>query len=304
MKLGFLSVILGEYSFEKMIDKASELGYETVEVACWKNQKAERRYSGVCHIDTEALDKVRAQEITDYCKKKNVAISALAFYPNTMDEDLNKREENIAHLKSVIDASVLLDVRLVNTFIGKMQSKTVEENLKEVKSVWVDILTYAKEKGVRIAIENCPMLFGSDQWPGGQNLMSSPKLWREVFELLPFDNLGLNFDPSHFVWQMLDYVQAVYDFKDKIFHIHFKDIKVYQDKLATVGTMAYPLEYMQPKLPGLGNVNWSKFVSALTDIKYDGYTAVEVEDKAFEDSEENVIKSLILSKRYIEQFLI
>ena len=103
---------------------------------------------------------------------------------------------------------------------------------------------------------------------------------------------------------MIDYIKPLYAFRDKIFHVHYKDIKLYPEKLAQVGVMAYPLEFMSPKLPGLGDVDWGKFVSALTDIGYDGYTCIEVEDKAFEGSEEAVLKSLRLSKRYLEQFVI
>ena len=162
----------------------------------------------------------------------------------------------------------------------------------------------AEELGVRIAIENCPMLSGRDQWPGGQNLMTTPAIWRKVFEILPSPNLGINYDPSHFVWQMIDYIRPLYEFKDKIFHVHYKDIKLYPDKLNDVGIMAYPLDFMSPKLPGLGDVDWGKYVSALTDIGYDGFTCVEVEDRAFEGSREKVLDSLRLSKRYMEQFVI
>lgn len=148
------------------------------------------------------------------------------------------------------------------------------------------------------------MLFGRDQWPGGQNLMTTPKLWRTIFDLLPSDYLGLNYDPSHFVWQMMDYVKPIYGFRDKIFHIHFKDIKLYPDRLDQMGIMAYPLDFMQPKIPGLGDVQWDRFVSALTDIGYDGFACIEVEDRAFEGTEEKVRDSLIQSKRYMEQYVI
>ena len=148
------------------------------------------------------------------------------------------------------------------------------------------------------------MLFTEDEWPGGQNLMTTPPIWREVFKILDSDNLGINYDPSHFIWQMIDYIRPLYEFKDKIFHVHYKDIKIYRDKLESCGIMAYPLEYMSPKIPGLGDVDWGKYVSALTDIGYDGCTCIEIEDKAFEDSKEKVEKSLILSKRYLEKYVI
>lgn len=304
MKLGFVSAILDGWTFEEMIDTASEMGFACVEVACWPCGKAERRYAGVSHIDVDALDDEKAAYILDYCAKKNVEISSLAFYPNTMDGNLEKRAAAVEHLKKVICASAKLGVNMVTTFIGRDQAKSVEENLELVKEIWPPILALAEEKGVKIAIENCPMLFGRDQWPGGQNLMTTPAIWQKVFDILPSPNLGINYDPSHFVWQMIDYIRPLYTFKDKIFHVHYKDIKLYPDKLREVGIMAYPLDFMSPKLPGLGDVDWGKYVSALTDIGYDGCTCIEVEDRAFEGSKERILDSLRLSKRYVEQFVI
>lgn len=306
MKLGLVTAILDQYDYEKMIDTVSEMGFECVEVACWPAGKAERRYAGVSHIDVARVleDDAYAQYVLDYAAAHKVEISALAFYPNTMDSDLEKRTANVAHLMTVIRASAKLGINLVTTFIGRDQNLSVEDNLELVKEVWPPIIALAEELGVKIAIENCPMLFGRDQWPGGQNLMTTPDIWRKVFALLPSDNLGINYDPSHFVWQMIDYIKPIYEFKDKIFHVHYKDIKLYADKLNEVGIMAYPLDFMSPKLPGLGDVDWGKFVSALTDIRYDSFTCIEVEDKAFEGSEAAVLNSLRLSKRYIEQFVI
>ncbi|WP_024345722.1 sugar phosphate isomerase/epimerase family protein [Lacrimispora indolis] len=304
MKLGFVSAILAEWNFEEMINTAADMGFQCVEVACWPRGKAERRYAGVSHIDVDSLTEEKAAYIGNYCKERNVEISALAFYPNVMEGDEEKRQANISHLKKVIDASAVLGAGLVTTFIGRDQTKTVEENLDLVKELWPPILAHAEEKGVRIAIENCPMLFGREQWPGGQNLMTTPAIWEKIFEILPNENLGINYDPSHFIWQMIDYIQPLYQFQKKIFHVHYKDIKLYEDKLKKVGTMAYPLAYMSPKLPGLGDVDWGKYVSALTDIGYDGFTCIEVEDQAFEGSREKILDSLKLSKKYMDQFII
>jgi len=304
MKLGFVSAILGEWTFEEMIDTAAAMGFQCVEVACWPKGRADRRYAGVSHIDVADLTEEKAEYIRNYCNERNVNISALAFYPNVMEEDEEKRQANISHLKKVIDASAVLGVHLVTTFIGRDQTKTVEENLELVKEIWPPILAHAEEKNVRIAIENCPMLFGREQWPGGQNLMTSPANWEKIFEILPNENLGINYDPSHFVWQMMDYIKPLYQFRNKIFHVHYKDIKLYEDELKKVGTMAYPLDYMSPKLPGLGDVNWGKYVSALTDIGYDGFTCIEVEDRAFEGTRDKILDSLKLSKKYMDQFII
>ena len=306
MKLGFVSAILDQSNYEEMMDIASDLGFECVEVACWPQGKAERRYAGVSHIDAERVleDEAYAKHILDYAAEKNVEISSLAYYPNTLDPDLEKRQAAVDHLMALIKASAKLGINMVPSFIGRDQSKTVEENLEIVKEVWPPIIKLAEEQGVKVAIENCPMLFGADQWPGGQNLMTTPANWKKVFEILPSDNFGINYDPSHFVWQMIDYIKPIYEFKDKIFHVHYKDIKVYPDKLQEVGIMGYPLDFMSPKLPGYGDVDWGKYVSALTDIGYDGYTCIEVEDKFFEGSQKKVLDSLKLSKRYMTQFVI
>ena len=306
MKLGFVSAILDKSNYEEMIDTAAELGFQCVEVASWPQGKAERRYAGVSHIDAERVleDDKYSKHIVSYAQDKNIKISSIAYYPNTMDGDIEKRKISVEHLLNVIKASSKLGINMVTTFIGRDQTKNIEENLELVKEIWPPIIKLAEELKVKVAIENCPMLFGGDQWPGGQNLMTTPNIWKKVFKILPSNYLGINYDPSHFVWQMIDYIKPIYEFKDKIFHVHYKDIKLYPDKLNEVGIMAYPLEFMAPKLPGLGDVDWGKYVSALTDIGYDGATCIEVEDKAFEGSSEKIIDSLKLSKKYMEQFVI
>lgn len=303
MQLGLVSAILDQSDFYEMIDIVAENGLECVEVACWPAGKAERRYAGVSHIDTENLTKDQAEKYNAYAKEKNVAISALAYYPNPLDEDLAKRKQVIDHLYSVIDAAKMMDIHLVTTFIGRMPTKTISENLKEMEKVWKPIIAYAEEQQVKIAIENCPMLFTEDEWPGGQNLMTTPDLFRKIFAILDSEYIGLNFDPSHFVWQQMDYLAPLYEFKDKLFHIHYKDIKLYWNKLQEVGVMATPLEYMSPKLPGLGDVDWGKYVSALTDIGYSGYTCIEVEDRAYEADYEDVKRSIKQSTHYLRNFV-
>lgn len=303
MKFGLLTAICDGMSFEEVVDFAAENQLECLEVACWPQGGAQRRYAGVSHIDVANLTAEKAVAIKNYCKERGVEISSLAYYPNPLDPDKEKREGYIAHIYKLMDASVLLGVNMITTFIGRDSSKNVEENMELVKEIWTPIMRYAEEKGVRVAIENCPMLFTDDEWPGGQNIMTTPSNWRRVFEILDSPNLGINYDPSHFVWQQIDYIKPLYEFKDKIFHVHYKDIKVYQDKLRDVGVMALPLEYMTPKIPGLGDVDWGKYISALTDIGYDGYSVIEVEDKAFEKSLDDAKKAVIQSARYLRNFI-
>ena len=305
IKFGLLTAILDGWTFEEAVDIAAEMGFKCLEVASWPSGKAERRYAGVSHIDAERVleDDAYAQHVLDVAAAKDIQISSLAFYPNTMDPDLLKRMAAINHLKAVIKASAKLGVNMVTTFIGRDQYKTVDENIELFKKIWPEIIQLAEENNVKVAIENCPMLFGPEQWPGGQNLMCTPAIYRKLFEIIPSPNFGLNFDPSHYVWQQLDYLKTIYEFKDRLFHVHFKDIKLYPDKLAECGVLAYPLDYMSPKIPGLGDVNWGAFVSALNDIRYDGCAVIEVEDKAFEGSREDILNSIRISKHYLDNFL-
>ena len=306
MKFGLLTAILDGWSFEEVVDIASEMGFKCLEVACWPAGKAERRYAGVSHIDAERVceDDAYAKYVLDLVASKGLEISSLAFYPNVLDANAEKANAAIEHLKALIKASAKLGVNMVTTFIGRDQYKTVEENIELFKAVWPDLIKLAEDNGVKVAIENCPMLFGADQWPGGQNLMCTPAMYKKLFEIIPSPNFGLNFDPSHYVWQGLDYLKTVYDFSDRIFHIHFKDIKLYPDKLKECGVLSYPLDYMSPKIPGLGDVNWSAFVSVLNDIRFNGCAVIEVEDKAFEGSREDILNSIRLSKRYLDNFII
>jgi sugar phosphate isomerase/epimerase len=303
LKLGFLTVVLADQTFEQVVSFAADNGFACVETACWPPGKAERRYAGVTHIDVTDLSKKQIDSIHKVLSEKSVTISALGYYPNPLDPDQRKAETCIEHLKKVIDAANKLGLQNVNTFAGRDHRSSVEENFKRFKKVWPPIVKYAEKKGVKIGIENCPMFFTGDEWPGGKNLASSPAIWRRMFAEIPSPNFGLNYDPSHFIWQFMDYVKPIYEFKDRIFHVHIKDAKVRHDLLNDVGILATPLQFHQPKLPGLGDVDWGKFFSALTDIGYDGCACVEVEDRAYEGSLDTRKQSLVQSRQYVKQFI-
>ena len=304
LDLGFVSAILPEKSFEEVIVFAAQNRFACVEIMCWPKGKAERRYAGVTHIDVDTLDDIQIAKIKTTLENNKVYISGLGYYPNPLDPDLQKAEVYIEHIKKVIRGAAKLGVGVVNTFIGRDQTKNIADNLKLFAHTWPQIVKTAEENNVRIGIENCPMLFTNDEWPGGKNLATTPAIWDRMFELIPSPALGLNYDPSHLVWQMMDPIRPIYDYKDKLFHIHLKDVKVYRDKLDRVGIMAYPLEYHSPKIPGLGDVDWRAFFSALTSVKYRGPVCIEVEDKAFEGSPEDVISAILTSRNYLTQFLV
>lgn len=303
LDLGFVSAILAEKSFEKVIEFAAEYGFKCVEIMCWPTGKAERRYAGVTHINVDELDDKKVAEIKETLKRNGIYISGLGYYPNPLDADEKQAVFYIEHIKKVILAAAKLDIPVVNTFVGRNPAKSIEENLEKFAQVWPGIIKVAEKNNIKIGIENCPMLFTRDEWPGGKNLATTPAIWRKMFEIIPSPNFGLNYDPSHLVWQQMDEVQPIYDFREKLFHIHLKDAKVFRNKLNEVGIMAYPLDYHSPKIPGLGDVDWSGFFSALTTVKYRGPVCIEVEDKAFEGSEEDVKTAILTSRNFLNQFL-
>ncbi|MFN7877595.1 MAG: sugar phosphate isomerase/epimerase family protein [Pirellula sp.] len=303
MQLGFVSAILPDLSLEEVLQTASDVGYQYVEVMCWPPSKAERRYAGVTHVDVLALTRESAAGITAIQRSLGVSISALGYYPNCLAHDESEAERCVEHLKQVIAAAPKLGITTVNTFIGRDHTKSVDENWPRLIKTWKPIVDLAESNGVRIGIENCPMLFTKDEWPGGKNIATSPAIWRRLFSDLGSPNLGLNYDPSHMVFQCMDYLKPMRDFIDRIFHVHAKDVRVDQHKLDEVGVFAYPNLYHTPKLPGLGDIDWGKFFSVLGDAGYKGPVCVEVEDRTYEGSLENRKESLAQSYRYLSQFV-
>lgn len=303
LHLGFVSAILADNSFEEVTDFAAANNFKCVEMMCWPKGKAERRYAGVTHIDVNELSKNDVAYIKDYLQQKNIYISGLGYYPNPLVADAAQAKVFLDHIKKIIKAAALLDIPVINTFIGRDHTKSMDDNFKVFLKRWPAVIKFAEDSGINIGIENCPMYFTKDEWPGGKNLAVSPAIWQRMFEAIPSKNFGLNYDPSHMIWQQMDPIQPMYDFKDRMHHVHLKDAKLYKNKLDKVGIMAHPLEYHSPKLPGLGDVNWNQFFTALTDIRYKGPVCIEVEDKAFEGSAENIKTAILTARNYLSQFI-
>ncbi len=303
MQLGFVSAIVPDLSLEEVLAEAAATGYDCVEVMCWPQGRAERRYAGVTHIDVSNFTAADAEAVHQLTHKYKVSISALGYYPNPLDPDQKAAAVYIAHIKKVIDAAKLLGLSTINTFVGRDFRLSVDDNWPRFLEVWTDIIQHAESKGIRVGIENCPMLFTDDEWPGGKNLATSPTIWRRMFTDIPSDYFGLNYDPSHMIWQHMDYLAPIREFSHKFFHVHAKDVRVDQHLLDEVGIMAPPNLWHSPKLPGLGDVNWGKFFSTLTSSAYDGPVCVEVEDRAYEGSEEKRKASLVQSLSYLRQFV-
>jgi sugar phosphate isomerase/epimerase len=232
-----------------------------------------------------------------------VEISGLGYYPNPLAPDPDEAELSSRHIKKVIQAAAVLGVNQMNTFVGRDWTKSVEDNWPRFLEVWRPLIKFAEDQGVRVGIENCPMLFTNDEWPGGKNLAYCPAIWRRMFEEIPSDNFGLNYDPSHLVWMHMDYLKPLRDFTDRLFHIHAKDVRVDRHRLDEVGILATPLQFHSPKLPGMGEVDWGRFCSILSDAGYHGPVCVEVEDRAYEDSLDARKDSLRQSATYLRNFI-
>ena len=303
IQLGFVSAILPDRSLHEVVSFAAETGYDCVELCCWPPSKAERRYAGVTHVDVSEFDESVAQSVQETVQSVGISISGLGYYPNPLSPDTAESALAAEHIRKVIAASARLGVGRMNTFVGRDWTGSVEDNWPRFLETWRPLIRFAEEHDVRVGIENCPMLFSADEWPGGKNLATTPTIWRRMFEDIPSDHFGLNYDPSHMVWQHMDYLAPMREFAGKLFHIHAKDVRLDRERLDQVGILAHPLEYHTPKLPGMGEVNWGRFFSTLTDTGYAGSVCVEVEDRSYEGSLAAREASLVQSHTYLRNFV-
>ena len=301
MKLGLLTAAFPDLTLEQVAEWAAGEGFQALEIACWPAGGGERRrYAGVTHIDVDSFEPDAVHELLG---RHRLTISSLAYYPNNLHPDDSHREEVNGHLLKVIDAAQRLGVEIVGTFVGNDKDRPLPENLERFRQIWPALVDHAGERGVKIAIENCPMIFSYDEWPGGNNLAWSPAIWDEMFSAIPSENFGLNIDPSHLVWLMIDYERAVYDYADRIFHAHAKDLEVRGDGLYRHGTFSSGIGWQVPRLPGLGEVKWSRFVAALYAVGYDHVLSTEHEDRRFEGDEELVKRGFLLARDVLRPYV-
>ncbi len=302
MQLGFVSAIFGDLSFEQVLQHAADIGYDCVEVMCWPPGGPDRKYGGVTHIDCSDFSQNHADEIHALCQKYSVAISALGYYSIPLSADDEQASVACSHLRKVIDAAALLGLSNVNSFIGANHTLSMDENFALFEQVWPDIIKHAESREVKIGIENCPMLF-KDSWPFGLNLAHSPAVWRRMFKAIPSPNFGLNYDPSHLRMQLMDPIAPIREFGSRIFHAHAKDMRIDSHRLNDVGSLTLPMDRSTAKIPGLGDIDWGKWIGALSDAGFDGPVCVEVEDEAFEGPVSRRKKALEISYRVLRPLI-
>ncbi len=302
MHLGFVSAILPELSLDQVLAFAAAEKFACVEAMCWPVGRAERKFAGVTHIDVDGFTAARAGEVHELCARHGVRLSALGYYPNPLDPDPEVSEVAVAHLRKVVLAAEMLGLATVNTFVGRDQTLSVDANWPRFLKTWRPLIAFAEDHGVRIGIENCPMSFTADEWPGGKNLMTTPVIWRRAFSDIPSASFGLNYDPSHFVLQHMDPASPLREFQDKLFHVHAKDVRIRRDRIDDVGVFAHPLEWHQPRIPGFGEMDWSRFLGSLMETTYRGPVCIEVEDDTFGKSLEGRQRALKVAGNVLRPF--
>lgn len=301
-KFGFYTSCFSDLPLIEKIKLAGEEGFSYIEIGAWPADDATRNFA-VHDIDFQHLDR-QVPEIKKALNENGVKISALGYYENTMDRDIKRRKQVIDHLFRCIDVAEQLDCPLVSTFIGRNINRDVRENFEELEATFSAILDYAREKGIKIAFENCVMEGWQIQGVPG-TLCYQPELWEEIFKVLPQDNFGINFDPSHLVKQMIDYEAVLKKFKDKIFHFHIKDTVICTHLLEWYGiynrqfSNGHKDGFWNSAIAGNGVIDWKKVMMVLDEIGYDGVMSVENEDPDYLGSEEQTKRGIVRSKEYI-----
>lgn len=303
MQLGLLTAPFPDTPLMEVADWSASVGFESLEIACWPVTKgATRRYAGTTHIDCAAVDETEARNIAAELSGRGLSISALGYYPNPLHPDPDHRETVIGHLKKVIGVASWMGLPVVNTFCGGDAAKNVHENWEDALSVWPSVIAFARDHGVKIAFENCPMIFSHDEWPGGHNIAYSPYVWRMILEAWG-DDVGMNYDPSHLVWQMIDQDRYIREFGPHMLHVHAKDLMIDHEGLYERGIMSVGMGWQVPRLPGLGDVDWSTIFAGLYRAGYDGPVIIEHEDRDFEGTDELVKKGFLLARDVLRPYV-
>ena len=302
MKLGFLTACLPDRPLDRIASWAAENGFEALEVAAWP--RLGNRPFTASHIDVENFDADKVRTLFD---RHGLALTSLAFYDNNLHPDPDERAAINKHVLACIDAAAELGVPTVGTFVGRDPTKPVAENLREAEKVFARLVDRAGERGVKIVIENCVMEgWHPDGYPG--NLAYSPELWEWMFGL----GLYLNFDPSHLVWMGIDPVEALRPYVDRVAHAQAKDIEVFPERRNRYGWPGRAVERPDPwdvgwwryRVPGLGQVDWTRVVDTLYECGFDVVFSVEHEDPVWGGTEERIETGLRVAHRTLRPLIV
>ena len=277
MQVGILTAPFANEPLEHVIDFAAEAGFDCLEVVSGPGSR---------HIDSAKFRAKDAKKVRKQLDAAGLTFSSLVWYTNMTPPDADERKRTVKQMNKIVDIAADLGVSVVCTLAGMPlpgndKMATIES---EAKKAFGPLVKHAAKKGVKIALEN---------WYATniQNLAH----WERLFELVPDDNFGLNFDPSHLLWQGIDHLHAVEAFADRIFHTHAKDTEVVEHKLRWVGNQARG--WWRYVIPGYGEIDWGTYIARLRRNGYNGVLSIEHEDGAL-GREEGFVKGL----QHLRQF--
>lgn len=272
MKLGFYT----NYD-ASTVKFAHKVGFRSMELSAWPDSS----------LNADMVTNERIREVKKDFQAHDIEVSALGFYPNFLDPDKAKAEEASRYFYKVMDLASRMSVDVVCTFAGRNPDKSIKDNIPLFEETFKPFCEEAERRGLRIAIENCPMM---DRFRlRGENIAISPEVWEEMFRVVPSRALGIELDPSHMVWQGIDYIQAIYDYGDRIYHIHAKDMEINRRVLNRVGILGQAFGeimglghgWWRARLPGWGEIDWPRLITALIEVDYRGNIDIEHEDDVF-----------------------
>ncbi len=305
MKLSYLTACFNNLSLEEKVKFAAEQKFDAIELSCWPVAN-DRDYSST-DIDVSKFDSKTKEDILKLTGENNIEIASLAYYDNCLHPDTSIRENNVKHLYNVIETAGKLGVKFVGAFAGRNLDLSFEENFTEFEKIFPNIVKYAADRNVSLLIENCSMPgWHREGW--GATISYSPELWDRMFEIIPDENFGLNFDPSHLIWLGVDYIKALIDYKERVLYFHAKDTKIFEEKRSYYSIFGKQLDrenewdygWWQHKIPGKGSVDWQKIYQTLREIGYDGYVSIEHEDLNYSENDEAIKLGLMKGKAFLD----
>jgi len=234
------------------------LGFESFQLNFWQ---------GLGEVNLQKL----ADEVRPILEGSNTIVSSLAVFGNPLGEE----EKDIAvreGFKAAIDAAADFGCDMVCGFSGRVRNAPVPESIAKLKEVWGPLVDRAGERNVRIAFENCPM--GGTWQAGDWNIAFNPDAWELIFEALPAENLGLEWEPCHQLTQLIDPIPQLREWVSKVFHVHGKDASVYHDIVSRRGIVG-PEAFAHHRHPGFGDTNWTDVISILRASGFVGSIDIE-----------------------------
>lgn len=295
MNIGFNTLCFFGRPLDETISFAAQNGFSSLEVVCSPQNLGKTPL----HVDIENFNEEKAQSILEKLRKNSVKISCLSYYSNIFFPVNDNPDYHTNFIKKMIDTAEILNIELVSTYTGYNPYCSMDDNLNMLKEKMEPLLTYAGEKKIKIMLENIPLISGE---PYGGSFAYSPEIWDMIFTKIPHSNFGINYDPSHLFWLGVDYLLFLGVFSDRIFHVKAKDAEILVEKLRITGI--FGSSWFRYRIPGLGSIDWKKFISGLFDAGYDGVLSINNEDPVWMENPQKIERGLLFGKKFLQNLLI